>query len=329
LWWVLRLAIPLVNSGVFSGVYLPVVALAALTSFEAVQTLPVAAQQLEACLQAGRRLFELVDAEAEVVDPAAPLPLPDQPSLTAHNVSFAYPAWLDSQTGSGFALHELEFDLTPGKKIAIVGPSGAGKSTLASLLLRFWEIHQGELRYGNVDVRSLRQDELRAQIGLVSQNTYLFTASLRENLLIANPGDSQEQIEAAARQAQIDDLIHALPEGYETWLGEQGQRLSGGERQRIAIARTLLRNAPLLILDEPTANLDALTEQRLMLELAKLMEGRMTIWITHRLIGMNAMDEILVLSNGRVVERGAHTQLLAQGGLYRQLWEIQNQTLLE
>jgi len=329
LWWVLRLAIPLVNEGVFPGVYLPVVALAALTSFEAVQGLPVAAQQLESCLQAGRRLFEVVDADPEVVDPPAPLPMPDQPALTARNLSFTYPSRIDSDAESGFTLHDLAFDLTPGKKIAIVGPSGAGKSTLVNLLLRFWEIHQGQLCYRNVDVRCLRQEDLRAQIGLVSQNTYLFSASLRENLLIANPGASQEQIETIVRQAQINDLVRALPDGYETWLGEQGQRLSGGERQRIAIARALLRDAQVLILDEPTANLDALTEQRIMLELLELAEGYMTIWITHRLIGMKAMDEILVLSNGRVVERGTHAQLLAQGGLYRQLWEIQNQTLLE
>lgn len=329
LWWVLRLAIPLVDDGILSGVYLPVVVLAALTSFEAVQGLPAAAQHLEVCLQAGRRLFELVDADPEVVDSKSPLALPSQPSLSARKLSFAYPARIDSSAETGFELNELDFDLTPGKKMALVGQSGAGKSTLLSLLLRFWEFDQGELRYGDVDVRRLRQDELRAQIGLVSQDTYLFSASLRENLLIANPRASQEQIEAAVQQVQLDDFVRALPDGYETWLGEQGQRLSGGERQRLAIARALLRDAPLFLLDEPTANLDALTEQRLMDALWKFMEGRMTIWITHRLVRMDSMDEILVLSGGKVVERGTHAALLGQGGFYRQLWEIQKQSLLE
>ena len=327
LWWILRLAIPLVNDGIFSGVYLPVVVLAALTSFEAVQSLPVAAQQLESCLQAGRRLFELVDADPEVVDPDIPMELPAQPSLSALGLGFGYPSRIGAVGETGFELHDLGFDLSPGKKIALVGPSGAGKSTLVSLLMRFWEIPQGELCYGGIDVRRLRQDDLRAKIGLVSQNTYLFNTSVRENLLIANPRASQEQIEAATRQAQLDGFIRSLPDGYETWLGEHAQRLSGGERQRLAIARALLRDAPLLILDEPTANLDPLTEQQLLLELDKLMAGRMTIWITHRLIGMDAMDEILVLSAGRVVERGTHAELLALEGLYRQMWVIQNQTL--
>ena len=237
LWWVLRLAIPLVNDGIFSGVYLPVVVLAALTSFEAVQSLPVAGQQLESCLQAGRRLFELVDADPEVVDPDIPMELPAQPSLSALRLGFGYPSRIGAVGETGFELHDLEFDLTPGKKIALVGPSGAGKSTLVSLLMRFWEINQGELCYGAIDVRRLRQDDLRAQIGLVSQNTYLFNTSVRENLLIANPRASQEQIEAATRQAQLDGFIHSLPDGYETWLGEHAQRLSGGERQRLAIAR--------------------------------------------------------------------------------------------
>jgi ABC-type multidrug transport system fused ATPase/permease subunit len=329
LWWVLRLTIPLVNDGVFPGVYLSVVALAALTSFEAVQSLPAAAMQLESCLQAGKRLFSIVDANPEVADPETPVALPEQHSLAARRLGFTYPARLDALEEDGFELHNLDFKLTPGKKVALVGPSGAGKSTVVGLLLRFWEFSKGELCYGGVDVRHLRQSDLRSRIGLVSQNTYLFNASVRENLLIANPQASEEQLENVCRQAQIYDLIESLPEGFNTWLGEQAQRLSAGERQRLAVARALLRDAPLLILDEPTANLDTLTEQQLLNEIFKLMEGRMTIWITHRLIGLDALDEILVLSEGSVVERGTHAELLAQSCLYRQMWELQNQRLLE
>ncbi len=329
LWWVLRQAIPLVNEGVFSGVYLPVVALVALTSFEAVQSLPAAVQHLESCIQAGRRLFEVVDADPEVADPATVLPLPAEPSLTARQLSFTYPALMDAIGETGFALQNLDFDLAPGKKIALVGSSGAGKSTLVSLVLRFWDFNQGELCYGGEDIRRLQQDELRARIGLVSQNTYLFNTTLRENLLIANPQASPEQIAAAIQQAQLTDFIQSLPDGVDTWLGEQAQRISGGERQRVAIARALLRDAPLLILDEPTANLDVLTESQLLKELHGLTEGRMVIWITHHLVEMEAMDEIIVLSEGKVVERGTHAELLNQGGHYCRMWVIQNQTLAE
>ncbi len=329
LWWVLRLTIPLVNDGVFPGVYLSVVALAALTSFEAVQSLPAAAMQLESCLQAGKRLFSIVDADPQVADPETPVALPEQHSLAARRLGFTYPARLDALEEDGFELHNLDFKLTPGKKVALVGPSGAGKSTVVGLLLRFWEFSKGELCYGGVDVRHLRQSDLRSRIGLVSQNTYLFNASVRENLLIANPQASEEQLENVCRQAQIYDLIQSLPEGFNTWLGEQAQRLSAGERQRLAVARALLRDAPLLILDEPTANLDTLTEQQLLNEIFKLMEGRMTIWITHRLIGLDALDEILVLSEGSVVERGTHAELMVQNGLYRQMWEIQNHILVD
>lgn len=329
LWWVLRLAIPLVNDGTIAGVYLPAVALAAFTSFEAVQSLPAAAQHLESCLQAGRRLFEVVDADPEVVDPETSLPLPEAPSLTASRLSFAYPAPMDAIGETGFALQNLDFDLAPGKKIALVGPSGAGKSTLVNLVLRFWDIHLGELKYGGADVRDLYQDELRAQIGLVSQNTYLFNTTLRENLLIANPQSSPDQIDAAIQQAQLNDFVRSLPDGLDTWLGEQAQRISGGERQRVAIARAFLRDAPWLILDEPTANLDALTESQVLKELHALAEGRMVMRITHRLFGMEAMDEILVLSEGKIIERGTHAELLMQGGLYYKMWKIQNQTLAE
>ncbi|HWQ84420.1 MAG TPA: thiol reductant ABC exporter subunit CydD, partial [Anaerolineales bacterium] len=224
LWWVLRLAIPLVNDGIFSGVYLPVVGLAALTSFEAVQSLPSAAQHLESCIHAAKRLLEVVDADPEIVDPPSPLELPAQPSLIAYRLGFTYPSRLDSDEEVSFGLDELNFDLIPGKKIALVGPSGAGKTTLVSLLLRFWEYDEGNLYYAGTEVRQLRPEDLRAKIGLVSQNTYLFTTTIRENLLIANPDATQAQIDAAIHQAQLGDFIHSLPEGYETWLGGQAQR---------------------------------------------------------------------------------------------------------
>jgi ABC-type multidrug transport system fused ATPase/permease subunit len=164
---------------------------------------------------------------------------------------------------------------------------------------------------------------------VVSQNTYLFSATVRDNLRIARPQASQAEIVQAARRAQIHDFIETLPQGYDTWVGEQGLRLSGGERQRLAIARALLQDAPLLVLDEATANLDALTEREILRSIFDLVEGRSLLVITHRLVGLEAMDEILVMDQGRVVERGRQADLLQAGGLYRRMWDLQNQVLQE
>jgi ABC-type multidrug transport system fused ATPase/permease subunit len=216
-----------------------------------------------------------------------------------------------------------------GKHLAVVGPSGAGKSTLANLLLRFWEYQEGQIHLGGWDLRSYSSEDVRRFIAVVSQSTYLFNTTVRENLLLARPNASHEEVVQAAQRAQIHEVIEALPQGYETWIGEQGLRLSGGERQRLAIARALLKEAPLLLLDEPTANLDALTERSLMETIFALMQGRSMILITHRLVGLEVMDEILVLSQGRILERGTHAELLEIGGLYRRMWDLQHQTLAE
>jgi ATP-binding cassette subfamily C protein CydCD len=333
---VLALGIMRVSAGELSGVFLAVLAMAALTSFEAVTPLPLAAQNLESSLQAARRLFELVDAEPEVRAPAEALPLPEKFDLEIRNLSFRYPARAAAGQPPGvqsavapWTLEQVSFDLPAGKRLAIVGPSGAGKSTLVALLLRFWEVLPGQILLGGQDLRRAAPEALRGRMAVVAQNTYLFSASVRDNLLIARPGASPQELARAAENAQIDQRLQALPNGYDTWIGEQGLRLSGGERQRLAIARALLRDAPLLILDEPTANLDALTEQELLKALEGLMAGRSTLLITHRLALMEQMDEILVLAQGRVVERGTHSELLAAGGLYRKMWELQRQALID
>ncbi|MBN2548911.1 MAG: thiol reductant ABC exporter subunit CydD [Anaerolineales bacterium] len=339
LWVVLVLAIPLVFSGELQGVYLAVVVLAALTSFEGAAPLGLAAQHLESNQQAARRLFDVVSVPPEVIDPPKPAPLPAEMGLQVANLSFRYLAGSDStgldagqtdlEEESPWALQEVSFNLPAGKRLAIVGTSGAGKSTLVNLLLRFWDYQQGQILLGGRELRQYAQEGLRSVMGVVSQNTYLFSASLRENLLIARPEAAPAQISQALELAQLSAFVAALPQGQDTWIGEQGLLLSGGERQRLAIARALLKDPPLLILDEATANLDILTEAQVLRAIHTLMAGRTTLMITHRLVGMERMDEILVLDQGRVVERGRHPDLLAAGGLYRRMWDLQNQMLVE
>jgi ATP-binding cassette subfamily C protein CydC len=250
-------------------------------------------------------------------------------SLEVNDLSFRYPGlhargdWPDPPP----ALRHVSFRLPHGKRLAIVGPSGAGKSTLASLLLRFWEYREGQILLGGHDLRCYNQEDLRSRIGVVAQNTHLFNATVRENLLLARPGARQEELVRAAEKAQLHEFILSLPQGYDTWIGEQGLRLSAGERQRLAVARALLKDAPVLILDEPTANLDTITERKALRAMQALMDGRTTLVITHRLVGLEAMDEILVLHRGCVQERGTHDELLEQDGLYRRLWDLQNQNL--
>ncbi len=317
MWSILCLAIPLVVSGQIQGVYLAVLSLAALTSFEAVASLPAAAQYLQSSFQSASRLFEVVDALPQVQDPPAPLPVPAQFDLQVRDLCFSYP-------GGGPALSNMSFDLPPGKRLAIVGPSGAGKSTLVSVLLRFWNFEEGQILWAGRDLREYAQNDIRQSISVVPQRPYLFSASMRENIRMANPSASEQELVAAAERAEIHDFILSLPQGYDTWTGEQGVRLSAGERQRLAIARALLKDAPLLVLDEATANLDALTERKVLESIYRWRAGGALLTITHRLAGMEWMDEILVLDRGRVVERGKHTELLAAGGMYSRMWELQN-----
>ncbi|NWG05818.1 MAG: thiol reductant ABC exporter subunit CydD [Chloroflexi bacterium] len=322
LWTMLVLVIPQVTAGNIKGVMLGTFALMTFASFEAVNPLPLAAQMWNASREAAKRLFEVVDAEPVVSDRVSS----EQLSVTNHhlqitNLTFTYP------NTSAPALDSVTFELQPSTSIAIVGPSGAGKSTIANLLFRFWEYESGEIRLGGEPLKLLNQDEVRKRLALVSQNSYFFNASIRENLRLARPKVTQEEMEAAARAAHIHDFIMSLPKGYGTLIGEQGLRLSGGERQRLAIARALLKDAPILILDEPTANLDPLTEKAVLETLFDVMRRKTSLLITHRLIGLENVDEILVLNHGRIIERGTHDELLARDGLYRRLWDLQNQIL--
>jgi ABC-type multidrug transport system fused ATPase/permease subunit len=323
MWLVLIIAIPFIQVGEIPGVMLAALALLTLASFEAIQPLPQAMETLSRSLGAGVRLFEVVDAEPEVVDPVEPTGFPVRCALHAEDLTFYYP-------GSTLpALERISFQLNEGKTLAVVGPSGGGKSTLTNLLLRFWEETRGELTLGSekIPLRSLKQEEVRRGISVVSQNGYLFHDSVRANIALGKPDASETEIIAAARIARIDGLIQSLPEGYDTIIGERGGRLSAGERQRVLIARAVLKDAPILLLDEPTANLDPITERSLLETLFEIMNSKTALLITHRLVGLTNVDQILVLHQGRIVERGTESELIKEAGLYHQMWSLQNRIL--
>jgi ATP-binding cassette subfamily B protein/subfamily B ATP-binding cassette protein MsbA len=217
----------------------------------------------------------------------------------------------------------LSFTVAPGQRVALVGPTGAGKSTLISLIPRFFDPEQGRVLLDGRDLRELKLLDLRQQIALVLQEPFLFPLSIAENIAYGRPDASLAQIEAAAKAANAHDFISRLPQGYQTVIGERGATLSGGERQRLAIARALLKDAPILILDEPTSALDAQTEAGLMEALDRLMKGRTTFIIAHRLATVRSADSILVLDHGQIVEHGPHQQLLNHHGLYAKLHQLQ------
>lgn len=296
---VLLVAIPLVSAGSLEAVYLAVLPLTALAALEAVAALPPAVEHLERSLAAARRIFELVDTPPAVVDPEDPAPTPALGPLEIQGLSFAY------DPAEGPVLDGLELELAPGDRVRIVGPSGAGKTTLVNLLLRFWEPQHGTLLMGGRDLRRCRADDVRALFAVVAQTTHLFGGTVRANLLLARPDASDEQLAEACRQARIHDAIERLPNGYDTWIGENGLMLSGGERQRLAVARAILKDAPILLLDEPTAHLDAETEADLIRSLDRLMAGRTMIAVGHPGSGPSWGARTLTLEGGRLREGDA------------------------
>ena len=264
------------------------------------------------------RMFVLMDQQREVADaPAAqPLALQAEPELRFDDVHFAYHP-------DRPILQGLSFVVPAGKTVAVVGPSGAGKSTLARLIFRFYDVQSGAIRIAGQDIRDLTQDSLRRAIGIVPQDTVLFNDTIAYNIAYGRPGASQDEIVQAAQAARIHAMIAASPEGYATRVGERGLKLSGGEKQRVAIARTLLKNPPILIFDEATSALDSANERAIQQELQKAAQGKTTLVIAHRLSTVVDAHEILVMEAGRIVERGTHAQLLALGARYASMWALQ------
>ena len=276
--------------------------------------------QFQEALGASGRIFELLDERSDLPQPAQPAPLARAEGRVAfEGVSFGYGA--DGERGA--VLRDVTLDIPAGQVVALVGPSGAGKTTLVNLIPRFWDVTGGTLRVDGRDVRDYALADLRAQVGLVPQETLLFSGTVRENILYGRPGARPEEVEAAARAANAHEFITAFPQGYDTVVGERGVKLSGGQRQRVAIARAVLKDPRILILDEATSALDNESEALVQAALERLMQGRTTFVIAHRLSTIRNADRIVVMDGGRVVEDGPHAALIAQGGLYRDLYELQ------
>ena len=270
---------------------------------------------------ATERLMELLHARSPVDEPARPVALPAAQggsSVRFDHVTFHYPS-----RPAQAALRDFSLDVRPGETVALVGPSGAGKSTVLQLLLRFYDAQQGVVSVDGVPVNAVSLDELRGRIGIVPQDSTVFSASAMDNIRYGRPDAGDDEVFAAARAAFADDFIRALPEGYATHLGERGVRLSGGQRQRISIARVMLKNTPILLLDEATSALDAESERMVQAALEAAMQGRTTVVIAHRLATVLRADRIVVMEGGRIVDEGTHAELVARGGLYARLAAMQ------
>ena len=318
----LLVGIPLVRTGELDGIMLAVIVLITMASFEISIPIAQAAQFWESSLQAARRLFEMADQQPAIIEPVIPVSVPEKPNILIRNLSFQYHGNLP------LAADHLNIDLPYGRKIALVGENGSGKTTILNLLMRFWDCQPGEILIDGIPVQEFSPKELRQRIGYVSPGGAIFQTTLRQNLLLANPGALDADLLRVLDSVQLGEWVQTLPDGLDTWLGASGLTISGGQLQRIQLARGLLMDAPIYLLDEPTTHLDVETENRLISLFRSIFQNRSLVWVTHRLVGLDWLDEILVLENGRVVERGNQHTLLESRGRFYQLWEIQNRLSL-
>jgi len=316
-WGVLILGVAAVGHGTLTRVPLAVLTLTALASFEAVTLMPAAALQLGSARASARRISAILDTPDPVVEPLAPRALPTAPvHVQLSGVQVRY------EPDGPLALDGFDLDLPPGRRVALIGPSGAGKSTVAAVLLRFCDPVGGRVTLDGADLSSYDADAVRTVIGGCPQDPHIFDASIRDNLRLARPAATGDELAAAAARARLLPWIDSLPLGWDTPVGAHGAAMSGGERQRLALARALLADPAIMILDEPTAHLDPEARAALTADLLALTAGRATLLITHELAGLDQVDEIIVLDHGKITQRGTHEQLIRADGPYRQLHEI-------
>jgi ABC-type multidrug transport system fused ATPase/permease subunit len=295
---------------------LAVLTLTALAAFEAVTGLPAAAIQLGQARTSARRICAVIDAPDPVREPAVPRSLPDAPvTVSLRGASVRY------RPDGPLALDGLDLDLAPGRRVALVGPNGAGKSTVAAVLLRFCDLSAGTATLCGHDLASFGADDVRTLIGGCPQDPHIFDGTIGSNLRLGRPDANDDQLAEAAARVRLLPWIRSLPHGLQTHVGARGAAISGGERQRLALARALLADPAVLILDEPTASLEPASRRALMADLLAATTGRATVLITHELDGLDQVDEIVVLDLGKAIERGSHQQLVRDGGLYRRMWE--------
>ncbi len=322
MWGALAVGVSAVHSGQLDGVLLAGIALIPLVAFELIAPLPTATQALQRVRRSAARLFEVMDTPAPVAEPEDPRALAERGhTLRVRDLHFSYTGRARS------ALAGLDLDLSPGRRVALVGPSGGGKSTLAAVLLRFLPYEQGSVTLDGVEISDLDGEQCRRYIGLVSQDAHLFASTLEENLRLAKRDATGEELRSALAAVRLLDWTERLPAGLDTEVGERGARVSGGQRQRLAIARALLADFPLLILDEPGEHLDTPTADAILADLLQITSERATLLITHRLAGLTDVDEVLLLDQGEVIERGTHLELVGNESQYAALCKRETELL--
>ncbi len=320
---IMLVGIPQINIGALSGIDLAVMIVGAMASFEAVLPIPTMAQHFESSMRAANRIFEITDKTPSVLNSENPVVNVKSYDLEFKNVSFSY------SEGNDSALRNVSFSLPKKKKIAIVGASGSGKSTLLNLTARFYDVTKGAILLGETDIKRIDIEVLRRQFSHVSQSTHIFAGTVEDNLRVGKPEATTEEMTTALIKANVYDTFFEKHNGLKTWLGEGGSKISGGERQRLAIARAILKDAPILVYDEPTANLDSENEQKIIKTILNISEEKSLLFITHRLVSLSEFDEILVMKKGEIVERGTEKDLIAKGGFFKRMLDAQQQVIFQ